>query len=211
MAKFPDPPGAAALARLAPATLQWPAGSTLARVYFAGSEHALQWNQFRYFGPTNARWDHHLHAENGDGQMQSRGVYYAAEDAKTCFAEVFQATRRIDRVFRSPRLVIFQTQRRLRLLDLRGDFTTRMGASMAIHTGNKIRARAWARDLYEAFDLQGILYSSSMNGGAGALALNERAADGLFAPHPLLHRALADDAMVDVLKNAADLLGYALR
>jgi len=33
----------------------------------------------------------------------------------------------------------------------------------------------------------------------------------LFPPHPLFHRALADDVMIDALKHAAQALGYALR
>jgi hypothetical protein len=145
--------------------------------------------------------------------MQSRGIYYAARDAKTCLAEAFQATRRIDRVFQAPQLVMFETLARLKLLDLTGDFATRMGASMAIHSGSRGRARGWARDLYEAYpEIQGILYAASMHGGQLAIALNERALKGpLFPAHPLFHRALADDVMLDTLKHAASDLGYALR
>ena len=84
---------------------------------------------------------------------------------------------------------------------------------MAIHTGSRPRARGWARDLYDAFpDIQGIRYASSMHGGAPAFALNERAMhSALFPPHPLFHRSLADDVMLDPLKHAAQALGYALR
>jgi hypothetical protein len=88
-----------------------------------------------------------------------------------------------------------------------------MGASMAIHSGSRGRARGWARDLYEAYpEVQGILYAASMHGGQAAMALNERALSApLFPAHPLFHRALADDAMLDPLKHAARELGYALR
>jgi hypothetical protein len=145
--------------------------------------------------------------------MQSRGIYYAARDAKTCLAEAFQATRRIDRVFQAPWLVVFETLGDLKLLDLTGDFATRMGASMAIHSGSRGRARAWARDLYEAYpEIQGILYAASMHGGRPAMALNERVLTApLFPDHPLFHRALADDVMLDPLRHAAHDLGYALR
>jgi hypothetical protein len=145
--------------------------------------------------------------------MQSRGIYYAAADAKTCLAETFQATRRIDRAFQAPWLVVFETLARLKLLDLSGDFATRMGASMAIHSGSRGRARGWARDLYEAYpEVQGILYAASMHGGQHAIALNERALkEPLFPAHPLFHRALGDDVMLDPLKHAARELGYALR
>jgi len=144
---------------------------------------------------------------------QSRGIYYAASDAKTCLAEVFQKTRRIDRAFQSPWLCVFESARPLRVLDLAGDFATRMGASMAIHSGCHSRARSWARDLYEAFPhIQGVRYASSMNGGAPAFALNERALRApMFPEHPLFHRALADDLMFAPLMQAARALGYRLR
>ena len=51
-----------------------------------------------------------------------------------------------------------------------------------------------------------------MNGGAPALAVSDRAEKrGIFPEHPLLHRALADDVLLDTLKDAADKLDYALR
>jgi hypothetical protein len=202
-----------ALSRLIPAVHELAAGSVLARVYFSRGPYPLAWNEFRRFGPVNSRWDHLLPNELGQPQLQDRGIYYAAADARTCLAEVFQATRRIDRAYQAPWLVIWKTQARLRLLDLTGDFATRMGASMAIHSGSRVRARGWASDLYRAFgQCQGILYASSMHGGARAIALNERALESpLFPPHPEFHRALADDVLVDPLKIAADALGYALR
>jgi RES domain len=213
VAKFPSSPGVGALARLAPAIITFGAGTTLARIYYSRGEHPQVWNQFRYFGPLNSRWDHHVSGASGNPEMQSRGIYYAARDAKTCLAEAFQATRRIDRAFQAPWLAVFATVARLKLLDLTGDFATRMGASMAIHSGSRGRARGWARDLYEAYpEIQGILYAASMHGGQHAIALNERALkEPLFPAHPLFHRALADDVMLDPLKHAARELGYALR
>lgn len=173
----------------------------------------MTWDGFRYVGPVNARWDHHVPNAQGKPRVQGRGIYYTATDAKTCLAETFQSSRRIDRAFQAPWLVVFETISPLLVLDLTGDFATRMGASMAIHSGSRRRARDWARDLYGAFtEIQGIQYSSSMNGGAHAFALNERALKvPLFAPHPLFHRALADDVMLGPLKHAAQALGYALR
>lgn len=213
MAKFPNSPGASALAEITPALVTLPAGSTLARVYYTSSAHPLGWNKFRFFGPLNFRWDHHLPTVAGEPREQGLAVYYAAAKAVTCLAEVFQATRRIDRVYLAPWLVAFNTLRSLSLLDLTGDFATRMGASMAIHSGSRGRARGWARDLYEAFaDAEGIVYASSMHGGAPAFVLNERALrTPLFPTHPEFHRALADDILLDPLKHAAQALGYALR
>jgi hypothetical protein len=161
----------------------------------------------------NSRWDHHLLNRDGKPHTQPRAIYYAAPDAKTCLAEVFQVTRRIDRVYHAPWLVVFETTSSLKLIDLTGDFATRMGASMAIHSGSRTRARGWAKDLYEAFpEFHGILYAASMHGGRPAIALNERAlSSNPFPTHPLFHRALADDVMLDPLKDAASDLGYALR
>jgi hypothetical protein len=213
VSKFPQSPVVAALGRLEPATSIIPTGIRLARVYYTAGRHPMAWNAFRHVGPVNARWDHHLATAFGEPQAQERGIYYAARDAKTCLAEAFQQTRRIDRAFQAPWLVVFATVSPLTVLDLTGDFPTRMGASMAIHSGSRGRARGWARDLYQAFaDLQGIQYASSMNGGAPVFALNERALqEPLFPPQPLFHRALADDVMLDPLKHAAEELGYALR
>jgi hypothetical protein len=213
MPKFPNPPGAASLARLDPAIRILTAGSRVARVYYSRSRHPLRWNQFRHLGPLNSRWDHHLPDSAGTPVMQKRSVYCAATDAKTCLAEFFQHARRIDRASQSPWLVVFELAQSVNLLDLTGDFVTRMGASMEIHSGPRARARRWACDLYDAFHtLDGILYASSMNGGQPALALTDRAESrAIFPPHPLLHRALADDVLLDTLKDAADRLGYALR
>jgi hypothetical protein len=213
MAKFPISPGVDALTRLDPAISILAARTTLARLYFSRGPHPQVWNQLRYFGPLNSRWDHHVPNKAGEPISQKRGIYYAARDAKTCLAEVFQTTRRIDRVFQAPWLAVFETMASVRLLDLTGDFATRIGASMAIHSGSRGRARGWARDLYEAYpETQGILYAASMHGGAPAMALNERALNGpVFPAHPLFHRALSDDVMLDPLKHAASELGYALR
>jgi hypothetical protein len=190
-----------------------PKGSRVARVYYSRSRHPLAWDEFRHFGPLNSRWDHHLPDATGGPMTQARSIYYAATDAKACLAELFQHTRRIDRVTQSPWLVIFELAESLELIDLTGDLPTRLGASMAIHSGPRGRAQGWARDLYDAFPTaQGILYCSSMNGGERALALTDRAEDiGIFPDHPLLHRALADDLLLDSLKDAADRLGFALR
>jgi len=161
----------------------------------------------------NSRWDHHLPDSVGAPTTQERSIYYAAADAKTCLAEAFQHTRRIDSAARAPWLVIFELAQPLDLIDLTGDFATRIGASMEMHSGPRARARRWARDLYEAFPAaDGVLYAASMNGGEPALALTDRAEKrAIFPAHPLFHRALADDVLLDALKDAADRLGYALR
>jgi hypothetical protein len=211
MAKFPEPPGVAALRDIAPQTLILPADTKLARIYYATGPYPSHWNQFRSFGPTAARWDHHLPNARSVGVEQSRAIFYCAPDVDTCAAEVFQATRRIDRTRNAPGLTVFALREAVTLLDLRGTFATKIGASTAIHSGPRSRARAWARELYDAFpDIQGLYYGSSMNGYAPAIALNERAQ--LAMPEqPQFHRALNDDMLVETLQQIALRLSYGLR
>jgi hypothetical protein len=211
VAKFPEPPGVAALRGIAPQTLILAADSKLARIYFAAGPHPSYWNQFRSFGPTAARWDHHLPSARSVAVEQDRTVFYCAPDVDTCAAEVFQATRRIDRTRDAPWLVVFALREAVTLLDIRGTFATKVGASTAIHSGPRSRARAWARELYDAYpDIQGLYYGSSMNGHAPAVALNERAQRAM-PEQPQFHRALNDDMLVETLQQIALHLSYGLR
>src|SRR5271166_4552927 len=98
MAKFPEPPSRLGLP---PETTVLPAGARLWRVYFTGGAYPGAWNAFRYFGPSESRFDHH----EPPPRVQARGILYAAGDATTCLAEVFQATRVIDRAASAPWLV----------------------------------------------------------------------------------------------------------
>ena len=142
---------------------------------------------------------------------QSRAVLYCAPDVDTCAAEVFQSTRRIDRIRDAPGLAVFALREAVTLLDLRGVFATTIGASTAIHSGPRSRARAWARELYDAYpEVQGLYYGSSMNGHAPAIVLNDRAQRAL-PEEPQFHRALNDDMLVEVLLRIALRLSYGLR
>jgi len=211
VSKLPESPGAARLRAIPPETLTLPADTPLARIYFAAGNHPSRWSQFRTFGPVDARWDHHLPDARGNAVAQSRSILYCAPDIDTCVAEVFQATRRIDRTRGAPWLVVFALREPVTLLDLRGTFATTIGASTAIHSGPRSRVRTWARDVYEAYPhIQGIHYGSSMNGHAPAVALNERGSSAM--PRlPQFHRALNDDMLVDILQRTALHLSYGLR
>jgi hypothetical protein len=213
MPKFPDPPGTDAVRGIEPAIKTLARGTSVARVYFTAGEHPTGWNEFRRYGPLlNARFDHHLRGARGDAFAQDRSILYGAAAADTCFAEVFQETRRINRTRRAPWLAVFALRRDVTLLDLTGAFPTRVGASMAINNGNRARAREWAKAFYAAYDtIQGIYYPSSMNGNEPAVALTDRAErSGCLPEHPDLNRALADDVLLDVLKHSAERLGYGL-
>jgi len=211
MSKFPVPPGVAALRKIEPQTIALAANTPLARIYFAAGPHPSRWNQFRSFGSTAARQDHHLPNARNVPTEQSRAVLYCAPDVDTCAAEGFQSTRRIDRTRNAPGLVVFTLRESVRLLDLRGVFATTIGASTAMHSGSRDSARAWARELYDAYsDIQGFHYGSSMNGHAPAIVLNDRAQRAI-PEEPQLHRALNDDMLVEVLQRIAVRLSYGLR
>lgn len=212
MPKLPEPPGDDAVGRVDPVLRTLAQGTMLARVYFTGGSYPTAWDEFRRYGPTNARFDHHLASALGAPEVQARSILYCATAAHTCFAEVFQETRRINRTRYGPWLAIFVLTRDVRLLDLTGRYPTRVGASMAINTGHRGRARAWARTFYSAYPaLEGIYYPSSMNGNEPAVALNDRAEQaGSLPSYPEFNRALADDVLLDVLKHSAHGLGYGL-
>lgn len=212
MAKFPNAAAVEVLRAIEPDIAVVPRGTILARVYFARGPHPTRWDEFRHFGPANARFDHHLEDSRGEAYEQERSVLYCATEAKTCFAEVFQETRRIDRARRSPWLAVFRLERDAALLDLSGNFPTRAGASMAINSGSRVRARAWGRAFYDAYpDLLGVHYPSSMNGNRPCAVLTDRAeALSVLAEHPEFNRPLTDDTLLDVLKHCAQAIGYGL-
>jgi hypothetical protein len=205
--KFGEPPPVAVLAAIPPDLHPLPPGQELVRVYFQGGPHPTTWNAFRHFGPVGARFDHHLPPP----RVQARGILYAAVQATTCLAEVFQAQRLLDRTLDEPWLVGLVARQPLRLLDLTGAWPTRAGASMAIGTGFHARARRWSQAIYAAYpDIDGLWYSSSMHANRPAVALYERAAPRLEG-EPLYHRALADPLLAGKLAYAAALFGWPIR
>ncbi len=174
-----------------------------------GGSHPTSWGQFRAWGPTEARFDHHLPPPS----YQAREILYGAigpKGALTALAEVFQGTRTVDRAFNNPFLTSFDTTRELRLLDLTGVWPTRAGASTAISSGQKARARRWSQAFHTAFpDVDGLLYGSSMHANEPCVALYERAAKAMPAS-PSTNRMLVDPNMLTILKNGCADLNYLL-
>lgn len=125
----------------------------------------------------------------------------------TCVGEVFQHARVIDRNTSDPYLAVFSLRRAVSLIDLTGTFATRMGASLAIHSGPRHRSRRWALALQEAFGYEGLCYLSSMHPGTQAIVLTERAQDAL-PDRPDFNRPLADPSLTDILDACAFRLGY---
>lgn len=206
MPKLPAPPAVEQLRETAPELRVLARGALLWRIYFRGGRHPSGWNTFRSFGPADRRFDHQLPPP----REQGRAIYYAARESLTCVAEVFQGGRRIEVLTDLPCLVGFRLARDVLLLDLTGRWPTRAGASMALHSGPRPRARAWSRAIYEAFpEVQGLLYCSSMDANRRTVALYERAR-GAMPRRPELDRALSDPGLEPFLRDAARAFGYAL-
>ena len=206
MPKFPNPPPASQLSALVPEIRLLGPDALIWRVYSQGGHFPTTWNEFRAYGPTDSRFDHHI----PPAAVQARKIMYGARHGPTCIAEVFQPGRTIDRTSRSPWLAGFRLTKALSLLNLTGAWPTRAGASMAINTGLRSRARLWSQAIYETYPtIDGLFYCSSMDANRSAVALYERAESALPST-PTFHRALSDPAMETTLKRAAHRFGYAL-
>lgn len=211
MAKLPNPPTPKQLAQIRPSYQTLPADTLLWRIYFTRAQHSGQWNSYRFFGPTTARFDHHVLDETGQPHTQSRGIHYAALDGITALAEVFQAARVINRSAKGPWIVAYRPRQSLQLLDLSSAFATRAGASMLISCGPRARARRWSQAFYEAYPhMDGLYYESSMHGGHYCVALYERTQNDGLPPRLAFHRALNDPTIIGLLRQAADRLNYGL-
>ena len=208
MDKLPPPPPPHELARRLSADVVAVTRATpLFRLYAAAGPHPVGWDTLRAFGPlSTARFDHHVPLP----AVQERAIVYLGLAIRTCVAEVYQDERTVDRRRRAPWLVGFRLRREVRLLDLSGTWPTRAGASQALNTGRRDRARAWARAAYDAYpDVEGLWYPSSMDGGQPAVALTERAADAV-PRRPDLHVPLTHPGLEVPLARMARALGYAL-
>ena len=205
--RLAPPPSVTDLRAVPPEIHVLPAGAVLWRIYFRAGDHPGRWNRFRTFGPTGARFDHQPPPPR---VHRTRAILYASDSGLTCVAEVFQEGRTIDRFRNSPALVAFRTHRPLELLDLTGAWPTRAGASMAINSGSRSRARDWSRQIYTAYpEIQGLRYASSMHANQPAFALYERVRASVPAS-PELDQPLVNPALAGLLADAALRLGYGM-
>lgn len=209
MSKLPPAPGPETLRSVGPEVERFGVGTRIWRVYYRGGPHPTAWNAFRFFGPVaSARFDHH---ELPAGESE-RGILYGATEPDaiaTCVAESFQEDRMLNRWHRDPWMVCFALGDELPLLSLRGKWSTRAGASMNINsTERRDLVQGWSRSIYEAYpEIGGLLYASSMNSNAPAVALYERTQETLSS-RPLFHRPLSDPALEHMLKRMCRTIGY---
>ena len=205
MPKLPDPPAPHVLAGIAPDPYILRAGTELWRVYARGGYHPRSWNTFRSYGPVETmRFDHHEEPV----REQDRKILYGASRIPICIAEFFQVGRMIDRDRSEPWLVGFTVVRDVTLLNLCGTWPTRAGASMAINTGRRDRARQWSRAVYDAYPhVEGLWYPSSMYANQPAFAFYERAERSL-AETPFFHMPLSAPGLYAALDGIAREIGY---
>lgn len=178
--------------------------TVLWRIHPTRGSHPQPWDQLRFFGPTASRFDPHppplqVHTDYA--------VSYTALDPYTPFAEVYQRGRTINRRASGPYLTAWHTTRRLRLLDLTGNWPITNGASHAINTGRHDHCRAWAHAIHDhPARVDGLLHTSAM-AGKSAVALFTAARDS-FPPNPVFSRGLTDDAVSPLLHVVAGRFNY---
>ena len=212
MGKLPHHPDVDTLRSVEPDIATVPAGTKLYRIYHRGGEHPTRWNALRYFGPTGARFDHHLRDTDGEPQVADRGISYFSSNIPTTIAEVFQVDRTVDTELAEPWLVGFQLSRDVSCLDLSGEFALRAGASMKLISGHRSHSQNWSRGFYDAYsNIEGVLYPSSLTNQT-VYAFYERVLDvaSPFPRLPIVHRALGDPTLHTALKNACRTIGYVI-
>ncbi|MFA0809350.1 RES family NAD+ phosphorylase [Microbulbifer epialgicus] len=214
MPKLPRTPDIKKIEETPPEVVVLEKGSRIFRIYKRGGRGKSSWGGFRYYGPTGNRFDHHESDEGNNSYVQARGILYGAlgESAiETCLAEVYQEKRFVDREGNQPALGIFMLDRDVQLLDLTGQFPTRVGASQAINTGTRSSARNWSKAFYKYYatvgKIEGLLYSSSMNGNEPCVALYEQAQTAI-PDDPTFNRLLCDPDLEEILLPIAKKLGY---
>ena len=210
-AKLPRAPDRQRLQRLAPAVVSLRTGTLVHRIYRRGGAYRSSWATLRDFGPTDARFDHHVADATGAPQRQDRAIGYYALDIPTALAEAFQSGRLVDRQRDQPWLASFHLVRDLHLLDLTGTFAVQAGGSMKLGSGPRSWSQNWSRAFYECYpEVEGLYYPSSLT-NLPAMAIYERVLSASpFPAAPLLHRALADPLLIDALREATAMIGYDL-
>lgn len=182
----------------------WPS-SLMVRIHGTVGPFALPWYRLRHYGPTRTRFDPH---PQPTGFHAAFAVLYATADLDSALAEVFQRGRIIQPTAPNhPYVTVWRPTRPLRLLDIRGPWPIRQGASHALNTGPHAVCRRWAHAIAtHAQRVDGILYTSSMT-GSDAAALFIPSANS-FPAHPELSLPLTDPGLIGVIASAGERIGY---
>jgi RES domain-containing protein len=148
--------------------------------------------------PSHAHFDH----QEGTGDTEERGVYYAGLTLDCAVVEAFDigvvepGTKHLARVYPT---------REMTLLDLRARAALRAGTVAGIASADHALAQQWARYIYDNpavyGEVDGILYASAHNGD-DAVALFERVNGALACPAG--HDApLTDLAVLTAIRRSA--------
>lgn len=188
-------------------------GAALWRIHTTSGPHPTAWNDLRWTGPIRSqRWDPH---RGPLGAQSAVGVSYAALSYVTCFAEVFQGTRRIaltsDRVLSG-----WIPSRPLELLNLTGgegsgDWAIRHSASASLPQAPKSTCRAWAAAIHDQLGdrIDGLWVPSAVVGDP-AVVLFTRAASA-FPATPSFSRTLEHDDVRVMAVKVRKRLGWPIR
>ena len=197
---------------------QWirtvPRGTLVARVFSAGGPYAMDWNEFRRFGPVDARFDHHPLPM---GEHPGHGVMYVVAETDggtdsalaTCRLEVFQRERVMQVSRNGATLALSELARPVHLLQLSdSDWVTVAGGNAAVSSGSRARSREWARAIYSSYpDIDGVVSASSVLPDARIIAVWERAESALPA-HPLALLRLDRPELANVIHATALRYGF---
>jgi hypothetical protein len=167
-------------------------------------EHPMRWDELRTFGPlVTARFDPWLPPPK---EHAPEGVGYFGADVPTCIAEVFQDTRHVNTSRQGLQLSAFVPRHPVRVLDLRGSWALRIGASHLINSGPRRLCRRWAHALRRAYPDADGLVSTGM-AGRDCVTLY---VPGVFPDVPDFSRPLSDPALASRIADACSQIGYAL-
>lgn len=217
---------------LAPAfTRTLPAGTIFGRIYESGGAHPSRWHEFRRFGPTQSRFDHHPdrvghHPDHAVTYVTPRISVPPSTTAQrvllVCLSECFSDRGVIERGNgvaggTQPRFVLYASTRDIALLDLiDSSWVTNAGGNEAINTGDRAQSRPWARAIHQTYaEVDGVVYrprTIAMRPGladARVAALWERAEDTIPL-HPTLDIALSSPGLTTTLESFANELGLGL-
>jgi len=177
----------------------------LFRLHTPRSQHPLQWNELRHYGPlTHARYD----PWQPPPRHHRIGVGYFGFSLPTCLAEVFQTSRRITSITSNHQLSVIMPTRTLWLLDLRGNYPISVGASHSINGGRRSDCRKWAHAFASIFwPLDGLLYTGMAGNDCATLYSPALSA---FPTHPQFSKPLSDAGLATRLADAAHQINYRL-
>lgn len=193
-----NPPDVALFPRLGTShVVELPKGMLLGRIHSQGGPYPTRWDEFRSFGPTGSRFDHH--PPPPPRQHTDRSVLYAAprlpgrgQVLRTCIAECFRDRGHIELSRDAPYFVLFRLAQPVRLLDLAdSDWVSLAGGNAAISSGPRDMCRQWAASIWQQYGdgLDGLLYTCSNVPSERSAVLWERAVPAVPdkpAAHPPL-------------------------